>query len=854
LNKTTYHFKPIIAEEDNFRELQLYPTEELGKVELLTGKWGYIRNNTEIFNYDKPIEEFVGIEMCLIDYNETTQEPPPPYEDVEFSKKQNTIIKTNNREPFSKTIRAEVRDHMLNIDQQYIDNYHTHIKIVIAILRTGHEDIAYECMLRSSNTKNKNLDDEYEKFKNSKLYNITPATLYYYSKLSNIDNFFKISQKYEYHQLKQEHRRFFTQVHGITEEINERYLPKNMFDKFFINNTTPQTFHLQSPMGTGKTTVMKHLFSKNDESVLYLSPRRTFSNDIHADLKFSGFQHYRDIVTYKSNNNKTSPTRIICQIESLHKIADQTYDIVVIDEIESCLTQLVSPTNIKSNTNHQLFQRFIHDAKKVFCMDAFLSAHSQETIDTIKPNTQTITIVNSYKTKQNWTATEIDKYKNLTEHAITALKNGKKIVFVCGIKKVAMDFTSKIPANIKYKLYTGDSSDAEKKFLNIDNEWCNYDCLVYTGVITCGVSFDPIKPHYDSIYCYISPQGSSARDIHQSLQRVRNFKETNLYFCVNKDNAFKNECILSTDYDEISQEIDAVMTMNQHLHKLPIWAMNNYKYSILIKNINYISQLAIFCEYLRFQGYRIVYCDYSDMFNLPWDGTKYLNSVDNYTPSNMNADEYEELQKRCYDLTETDKHRIRCFMFEMVFDWLPCELNDVVYKHFHTNPKSEYFHIMFNKEKFYERKDIETERELSNMEVNCCITSTTEDKYKHLNKLCELLDCDKIYRLEYDTLKLMDKKNELLEWVDDVAKYYTFRKCRGNGYIKYINSIIKHVSTDFCGLEMKSQSTSKKENGEKNSYYKYTNYNYRDKQGNLPPLYELFNGLEDDSVAQQTNQ
>jgi hypothetical protein len=478
-------------------------------------------------------------------------------------------------------LHGEITEHMENIAQIDIDNYHTHIKIVNAILRTGYEDIAYKCMLRSSNTKHKDLDAEYNNFKNSKLYDITPKTLFYYSFKSNRTKAMKINQKYQYHQLKEQGRKALFQLSNITETINTRYLPNDLVSKH-LNTKTPQIIHIQSPMGTGKTTMMKDYLDKHpNKTVLYLSPRRTFSNDVFSDLQYSGFYHYKDLKKYKKNNNDTSPPRIICQVESLHKIRDQTYNIVIIDEIESDLTQLVSTeTNKKFFQNHKLFERFIKDASKVICMDAFLSRHSQDTINTIKPNTATITIRNDYKTKTEWTAIEIDKFKDLRTQAVADLEQGKRIVVVCGIKKHAHDLLQHIDTT-KYntKLYTGSTSDKEKQFTNINNEWAKLDCLIYTGVITCGVSFDPPKAHFDSVYCYLSPNGSTARDIHQAIQRVRKFNEPKLYFCVDKSNSIFKKEFLSTDMLELRNNVNHLVATKQkehgETHSLNEWAINN---------------------------------------------------------------------------------------------------------------------------------------------------------------------------------------------------------------------------------------------------------------------------------------
>lgn len=825
-DKITYHFKTVFDEDDAFEKCSISPDK--GKVELLTGKWGYIHSNTKIHNAEKPIIELSNISQFLVDYST-------------FSKVRKTekVPKTVPKDVgiYPHHIRQEIHEHMINISQEYIDDYNHHIKIVNAILRTGYEDIAYDCMMRSSNSSNKNLDNEFDKFKNSNLYDITDKTLFYYSKLSNEKQFLKIIRKYQYHQLREQGRRFFFNLNGITETINERYLPKNLITKY-LKKDERTIIHIQSPMGTGKTTMVKHYLNKNrNAKVLYISPRRTFSNDVFSDLQSCGFQHYQFIDTYKKFNNNEIPPRIICQVESLHKIKNQSYEIVIIDEIESDLTQLISTTNKVFFNTHVLFDRFIKDAKKVICMDAFLSKNSQDTINNIKPHTNTITIKNEYKTKNNWTAVEIDKYKELRTQAICDLELGKRIVFVSSVKKVARDFMSYIPKKYTSKLYTGDSSDKDKRFDDVETEWTKLDVLVYTGVITCGVSFDPPNPHFDAIYCYLSPSGSSARDIHQSLQRVRQFKEKNLYFCVDKSNYVFNKDFISNDINEITHNTHELIKIKEchGINKLPEWAINNYVFNEYTKNINYIFQLPLFCEYLRVQGYKIIYCDYAD--GIRWDAHVNFLGGDRYSPSKMTWQDYEHLQTRCYDLTTDEKHKIKCYEFERRFDWFEKKIFlTILYKHFNTEKGINVFNVMFKPDVYYE--DMEN---ISDNEKTVLNTSVEQRQYEKINELVNILKCRKIYELNYDTFLLNKNQDKLLKWISEVEPYFNFRKTQGDEPVKYINSVIKYISETWCGLRVGGKKSSKMINGDKKNYYTYTNTtNGKD----LYLLYKLFIEIE----------
>ena len=852
--KTVYHFKAVFQADDDFQECRLTPDEDEGKVELLTGKWGYIKSDTVIHNADKSPPSIIDIQKCLIDRDTSRKnidtsrkniaDPPPAYDDIEPTMVAN--VGGDNPLPY---LRLEINDHMLNIDQKYIDSYHTHIKIVNAILRTGYDEIAHNCMYRSSNTQNKDLKAEYNKFKTAKLYDITPKTLFYYSKISNKEAFFKINQKYQYHQLKEQGRKALFELCNITQNIETPYLPKDLITKH-MNTDKTQIIHIQSPMGTGKTTMMKHYLDQYpDKTVLYLSPRRTFSNDVFADLQYSGFSHYKHIQKYQDNNDGETPKRIICQMESLHKVKNQTYEIVIIDEIESDLTQLVSTeTNKKFFENHRLFERFIQDANKVISMDAFLSRHSCDTINNIKPNTETITIRNTHQTKKEWKAIEIDKFKDLRIQAVADLEEGKKVVFVCGIKKHAYDLLQQIDT-VKYKtkIYTGTTSDKEKRFNNINEEWAKLDCLIYTGVITCGVSFNPPTAHFDTVYCYISPNGSTARDMHQAIQRVRKFKIQRLYFCVDKSSSIFKKEFLSTDIMELRNNVNQLIAIKrvEHGETAPLeeWAINNYVFNHYTKHINYLYQLALFCEYLRVQGYEILYCDYSN--GIKWDAYAQfrVGSVDTYEKSNLTAEMYEEINKRCYNMTEDEKHKVKCYRFEKQMKWVGNDTETLshIYKHFRNQEGFNRFNLMFKPEQY--DKDNDSGYESGFKELTDLTTSVERIQYKKIKELCGLLGCNDVYKLDYDTFTLTNKQEVLLNWIGESEPLFNFRKTRGDEPIRYINSIIKYVSEGWCGLILDSNRTQKNVGKEVVRYRKYCNYMNKKKEKELYSIFKSVSNL-----------
>jgi hypothetical protein len=129
---------------------------------------------------------------------------------------------------------------------------------------------------------------------------------------------------------------------------NETILENNINE--WINNKKVKSFNIKSPYGTGKTQMIKSILNTFKlPRILWLTYRKTLTNDLMGDAGFSefGFQDYQ--------TGKISADRLIIQVESVRRLEDlmfsfdevseyPSYDLVIIDEIESVLNQFYSET------------------------------------------------------------------------------------------------------------------------------------------------------------------------------------------------------------------------------------------------------------------------------------------------------------------------------------------------------------------------------------------------------------------------------------------------------------------------------------------------------------------------------
>ena len=153
--------------------------------------------------------------------------------------------------------------------------------------------------------------------------------------------------------------------------------PQYISDQPFIESIVLQaeSRSYQSWFRKGKTTALiQHVNHKQYDSVLVASPRRSFSHSVHQRLnkecEFITFECY-DSVKEKGITNPY----IICQSESFHRLHCETYDLVVLDEIESFLYQLTSIQTHKERqkANLDAFQTIMKNSPHNLLMDAFIS-------------------------------------------------------------------------------------------------------------------------------------------------------------------------------------------------------------------------------------------------------------------------------------------------------------------------------------------------------------------------------------------------------------------------------------------------------------------------------------------------
>jgi len=291
--------------------INMFNGEDIGKVELLCGQWGYFSQKSIIENMDKPIPVFQKHKnkIQLLDGFELNlrQGKTKPKPNVLGIKKGNAPLQnTKVGDTFSTEQgiypNEEIREHMLNIDPKYISKHDSHFRICVSLFKYGYDEIAFETIPRIVNPKPKDFNAILNSWKLAKNDNITLHTFFYFSKISNETEYKALLRKYRGISLNGQLRKELFSFNMITEKLNTRYLPKNLIIEKLKDRE--KIVHIKSQLGTGKTTIMKNYIHKfPDKKILYFAPRIAFANDIHSALKDYGFEIYTDIRKKKKDFN-----------------------------------------------------------------------------------------------------------------------------------------------------------------------------------------------------------------------------------------------------------------------------------------------------------------------------------------------------------------------------------------------------------------------------------------------------------------------------------------------------------------------------------------------------------------------
>ena len=284
-----------------------------------------------------------------------------------------------------------------------------------------------------------------------------------------------------------------------------------------------KTLNVLSPYNTGKTTLLTELCNRF-ERVLFISYRVTLTNNLIGAFQKLGFITYFD-ERFDFNKNK-----VICQVDSLPTKLNlgDTYDLVIIDEIEGVLNHFSSPTLKNPKLVFDFMVNLCADAKKIINLDGDLGARSMTFTEIFGDYRM---IVNSVQKDKKRFILHCDEevYNNLIRED---LGKGKNICVISMSSKNATYYYNLYKEQYKSILYTSTTGDKDKKLLaDVENIWPQYQLVIYSPCIEAGVDFN--IEHFDRIYIVLSKNSTSQRGLKQMIHRVRQVKNNKVHTYLN---------------------------------------------------------------------------------------------------------------------------------------------------------------------------------------------------------------------------------------------------------------------------------------------------------------------------------
>ena len=285
-------------------------------------------------------------------------------------------------------------------------------------------------------------------------------------------------------------------------------------------------------MGRGKSTAIKRIVPLY-KSFVIITPRQAFALFMAEEFKADNYL-----------DGHFASTKQIISLESLPKLTKLDYELVILDECESILSNFSSTTlNGKHITIFNQLMALLKQSKKVIFADAFVS---NRTLDLVRSLEGTAAIIENTTAPVPRTAFEIHP-DSFFEKQIELVKDGKKL-FACyssvgklrediaKFKGIALVSTEMKEFVEKIQEYHGRVSDSVMRTLNnINTSWQNASMVLTSPSITVGNSYS--NPNDFDTTMILGAPTCTVRDTFQTQMRVRHLKDNNLYYALPKDSA-----------------------------------------------------------------------------------------------------------------------------------------------------------------------------------------------------------------------------------------------------------------------------------------------------------------------------
>lgn len=335
----------------------------------------------------------------------------------------------------------------------------------------------------------------------------------------------------------------------FTTEIEDDNIISKNFGEDLLQLFRKGDILLQSGMGTAKTeNCTKYVREKINQNpnirILYITYRQNLARKHDYELKEHDFKLYLD----EDDKNINADRLVICW-NSLPRLKNLNYDIIITDEIDSILSsipgsnKLFRATNYSEGANYidryekafSNFCRVIKNCKKFVGLDGkALTERTVNFIRKLRPNVRLIK--NTYIRKTNKKAKIIVGADTdiALNHMVSLSQKNKKFAVCCSTKIDAenIHLSLKNQTNLIGRIYTGETNANKENIediLNVNAEWCKLDYVVYTSAIPSAISFTTLHFHCVFSISRINSGTSKCNDMMQQISRIRQLIDGDIF-------------------------------------------------------------------------------------------------------------------------------------------------------------------------------------------------------------------------------------------------------------------------------------------------------------------------------------
>nr|AAG30048.1 origin of replication binding protein [Meleagrid alphaherpesvirus 1] len=327
------------------------------------------------------------------------------------------------------------------------------------------------------------------------------------------------------------------------------------------------TLVVRAPMGSGKTTALlcwlRSLLCNSLTSVLIVSCRRSFTETLSGRLNNSGIAGFVTYLTAGDYIMKGKQFyRLLVQIESLHRIDHKllhSYDIVILDEIMSTIGQLFSPTMKHLRKVDSMLTSLLRKCPQIVAMDATINAQLVDMLAFLRGEENIHVIIGEYASRgfsmrcckilrSLGTDTLLNVLNPTNSKGTPQIQNTSDLIRSTSRSYLQQstffyELGRRLEGGLNVCIFSSTISFSEiaARFclaytnavlvLNstrdepVDmNLWSNYRVVIYTTVVTVGLSFN--TTHFHSMMAYVKPtiNGPDMVSVYQSLGRIRSLR------------------------------------------------------------------------------------------------------------------------------------------------------------------------------------------------------------------------------------------------------------------------------------------------------------------------------------------